>query len=143
MKQRIILNESQLNKLVTKAVKKALNEIKYTLAGKSYDKISNLGQDKRAREFEKTFQNLRNNDRIQWDLENRDLKLKGDNNVWYYVGVTEEGKLRWYRDGNWTDYGPRTSDRRLAIQFTEAVKEWLERKNPELVDKINKNMFIA
>ena len=72
------ISESRLKELVRESVERKLNEISYTLAKDTYDKMTHKGQHSRANDLNDTFREINNDDNAEYSLAGGTLTLKGD-----------------------------------------------------------------
>ena len=136
----IRLTESKLKQIIEACVKETIenledegvNEISNGLAKRAYDKMLSKGQIARARNLNSTYQDIYNDDDVQYDLSNNSLTLKGDgNNYMFRNGRTNQGysidKTGYLttQDGRNTPMQTNiTTDPRKARKFGQAVKNY-------------------
>lgn len=79
MSKKIVrLSESDLHNIIKESVQSILNEISYSTASSAYNKMYDNGQKRRAMNLSDTFSSIYNDDVAEYDLNNDELTLYGD-----------------------------------------------------------------
>ena len=72
------ITESRLKELVRESIERKLNEVSYSLAQDTYDKMIYKGQHSRANDLNDTFREINNDENAEYSLAGGTLTLKGD-----------------------------------------------------------------